>query len=101
MLAEFEEQQSYLWDLTQEARPVLSASVPISQRVLTADVLQRPNRPAVAAEVSAEFMRFLTSTPGQNLSALRAQFEGFYVRDGEALLDAIRELMSLIANELP
>ena len=98
-LGEFMEQQTWLWNLAQEARPVLSASVPIADRVLAARILRLSGRETVD-DVSPEWIAFLTSASGQNLTALRAHFEGLYVEDAEQLLFFIDELLRLLDQQV-
>jgi hypothetical protein len=97
-LSEFTEQQTWTWDLVLETRPVIAASVPIADLLLTAGVFTgyQPPDPVYTDEL----IDFLTSDAGRNYSVLRAQAEGFSIRDGEIVLTAINSLLELLEEEM-
>jgi len=92
-LHEFSEQQDWTWDLVVQTRQQLSAVAPISA------IIPIFGSPAPELVYSPELVAYLRSGPGQNYMALRAQAEGFSVRDGEALVSALDSLLSLLDAE--
>jgi hypothetical protein len=97
--AEFLEQQTLLWNLSEEARSVLAQSVPMAERLLAAPVMG-PERASREWDLPPDFMRFLTSQVGQNLAAMRARAEALYVRDGETFMAEVDRLLAMIGMEL-
>ncbi len=101
---EFLEKQRYIWDLAVETRPILFASTPFADRLLTSPAMREqlglPTRDSTSLPISSEFVAFLESDVGRNYAAMRATWEGFAVRDGEQLLRAMDDLLVLIRAEL-
>jgi hypothetical protein len=92
-LHEFSEQQDWTWDLVVQARQQLNGAASISEIVPVFGV------PAPALVYSPDLIAYFRSSLGRNYMALRAQAEGFSVRDGEALVIAVDSLLVLLDSE--